>query len=73
MNNNEDNKFADIPVGLGMAFAQNQKAMLRFAGMNAQQRQRVISHAHTVRSKQEMEAFVSGLSVNTNAFDAESD
>ena len=65
MNNNE-NKYGDIPTGLSMEFAQNSKAMLRFAEMDENQRNKVIAHAHAIRSKQEMQAFVAGLTASGN-------
>lgn len=48
----------EIPLGLGMAFAQNTAAMERFAAMSEQERQNIISMAQNVGSKAEMAAFV---------------
>ena len=51
-NNNE------IPLGLGMAFAQNMPALEYFSALNTQQKQSVIDRAHNVHSKQEMRELV---------------
>lgn len=48
----------EIPLGLGMAFAQNTSAMERFAAMSEQERQNIISMAQNIGSKAEMAAFV---------------
>ncbi len=54
----------DIPLGLGMALAQNETAMKRFAAMNDYQRQSVIQWAHGVKSKQEMQQLVDNIAGN---------
>ena len=51
----------DLPLGLGMALAQNTQALNAFAAMPQDQQQRVIQHTHTIRSKQEMQAYVNSL------------
>lgn len=48
----------DIPLGLGMALAQNIDALNRFVALSSEQRQSVIGHTHQIQSKQEMVAFV---------------
>lgn len=50
-----------IPLGLGMALAQNTRAMRTFASMSEEQRKQVIEGAHHVNSKAEMRAYVSKL------------
>ncbi|MBE6688325.1 MAG: hypothetical protein E7588_03485 [Ruminococcaceae bacterium] len=52
---------SQIPLGLGMAFAQNMPAMEYFAGLTAEQKQNVIDRAHSVNSKKEMKALVQQL------------
>ena len=47
-----------IPLGLGMAFAQNMPAMEYFAALNETQKQNIIDRAHNVQSKQEMRDLV---------------
>jgi hypothetical protein len=48
----------DIPMGLGMALAQNGGAMEAFASLPESQRAQLIERTHTVSSKQEMQALV---------------
>lgn len=52
----------EMPLGLGMALAQNLDAMNLFASMTKEQQQRIIEHTHTINSKQEMNAFVQSIS-----------
>ena len=51
----------DIPLGLGMAMAQNSKAMDYFAHLDSAGKQQIINQAHNVRSKKEMQAFVNNM------------
>lgn len=48
----------DIPLGFGMALAQNSEAMTRFSAMTEEQRRQLIAGTHSVRSKKEMQAYV---------------
>lgn len=48
----------DIPLGFGMALAQNSEAMTRFSAMTEEQRRQLIEGTHSVRSKKEMQAYV---------------
>ena len=50
-----------LPLGLGMALAQNPAAMQRFAAMPPTQQQAVIQQAHAVSSRREMQALVASL------------
>lgn len=52
----------EIPMGLGMELASNPYSMANFAAMTDEQKQAVINRAQNVKSKEEMEAFVSMLS-----------
>ena len=52
---------SELPLGLGMAFAQNPIAMARFTAMSETERAAVIEKAHSVQSKQEMNALVGQL------------
>ncbi|MDD6201165.1 MAG: hypothetical protein PUB93_07870 [Firmicutes bacterium] len=54
--------FAKVPIGFGMALAQNEQAMTVYAGMTEAQKQAVLAEAHGVRSEEEMHALVSRLS-----------
>lgn len=51
----------DIPLGLGMALAQNDKAMERYASLSDEEKQKLIKNAHGVNSKAEMQSFVQKL------------
>lgn len=50
-----------LPLGFGMALAQNEPAMRRFESMTEAEKRSVIERTHQVNSKQEMEQLVSGL------------
>ena len=51
-----------LPLGLGMALAQNSAAMERFARLPENEQQAVIDGARQVRSRQEMQSFVNKIS-----------
>ena len=51
----------EIPLGLGMALAQNMDAMRVFSSLSESSRQNVIDRSRQVNSKQEMEHLVAGL------------
>ncbi len=51
-----------MPLGLGMALVQNERAMKQFEALNDQQKQTVINKARKINSKEEMQGFVSYLS-----------
>ena len=50
-----------LPLGLGMALAQNEAAMQRFASMTEAEKQALIAQCHKVKSKQEMQQLVNRL------------
>lgn len=50
-----------MPMGLGMALAQNVNAMQRFASLPREAQQRIIDHTHSIQSKEEMQAYVQSL------------
>ena len=52
---------SDIPMGLGMALAKNMEAMQVFSAMDPARQQAIIDQTHTIGSKKEMQAFVSGI------------
>ena len=58
---NEYPSLSEIPIGLGMALMRNKGAMDRFSSLSAEARQRVIDHTHSIRSREEMRAFVDSL------------
>lgn len=49
---------SELPLGMGMALAQNISAMERFASMSEAEKQAVIDGAHGVQSKAEMQAYL---------------
>lgn len=51
----------EIPMGLGMALAQNVDAMNRFAALPESEKQSIIAHTHSIQSKKEMQAYVASL------------
>ncbi len=51
----------DLPLGFGMALAQNESAMKRFEGMSEAEKQGIIQKAKAVSSKREMRAIVDGI------------
>ncbi|BCJ93657.1 hypothetical protein acsn021_12260 [Anaerocolumna cellulosilytica] len=70
MDNNFDKNYVDgygIPLGFGMALAQNYEAMNYFSSLDNSQKQAVIDGTHGVRSKSEMRQYVSNLT-NENSF-----
>ncbi len=52
----------ELPLGFGMALAQNEAAMHQFESLNDAEKQAILNQAHNVRSKAEMRRLVSGLS-----------
>ena len=51
----------ELPLGFGMALAQNEAAMKRFESLSETEKQAVLAKTHSVRSKQEMRQLVDGL------------
>lgn len=51
----------EIPLGLGMALAQDLDAMNTFASFPPQRKRQVIQETHRIRSSAEMRAYVAGL------------
>lgn len=54
-----------IPMGFGMALAQNSKAMDYFSSLPESQRKSIIDGTHNISSKQEMRAYVSNMVNNS--------
>lgn len=48
----------EMPIGLGMALAQNPDAMQRFARLSEQRQREIIDGTHAVRSKEQMRQYV---------------
>lgn len=51
----------EIPMGLGMALAKDINAMNYFATLDRNAQQSIIEQTHSIRSKEEMQSFVSNL------------
>lgn len=58
---NNNNGVPEIPLGLGMALAQNSLALKRFAALSITEQQSFIDSAHEIRSSAEMRAYVDTL------------
>lgn len=50
-----------IPMGFGMALAQNSRAMAYFSSLSEEQRKSIIDGTHSINSKQEMQSYVNNL------------
>lgn len=48
----------ELPLGFGIALAQNDKALKKFGKLDERQRQRFLYEARHVRSKSEMQSIV---------------
>lgn len=55
LNNNE------IPMGLGMALAQNSRAMEVFSNLPSDKQQQIIQGTHGINSKTEMKLYVDNI------------
>ncbi len=53
--------FYKVPIGFGMALAQNTAAMNRYAHLDEAEKQAVLNKAHNVRSEMEMYTLVANL------------
>ncbi|HHZ06896.1 MAG TPA: hypothetical protein GX401_08985 [Clostridiales bacterium] len=51
-----------MPLGLGMALAQNEKALESFANLSDSEKQNIINRTRTVTSKKEMQQLVASIS-----------
>ena len=54
-------KDIELPLGFGMALAQNEAAMQRFEALPEAEKQAVLQQAHAVDSKREMPQLVSRI------------
>lgn len=53
--------FYKVPIGFGMALAQNTAAMNRYAHLTEAQKQDILSKAQNARSEKEMHSLVASL------------
>lgn len=51
----------ELPLGFGMALAQNEQALENFAGMDEREKQRVLYDARHVRNKLEMKNLINRI------------
>ena len=57
--------FYKVPIGFGMALAQNTAAMNRYAHLNEHQKQNILNKAHKVHSEEELYSLVADLANGT--------
>lgn len=57
--------FYKVPIGFGLALAQNTTAMNRYAQLSEAQKQDILNKAHHVRSEKEMYTLVANLANGT--------
>ena len=53
--------FYRVPLGFGMALAQNFNAMNAYSAMSEEEKQKIVARAHNARSEQEMHDIVNSL------------
>ena len=51
----------DLPLGFGMALAQNEPAMKKFESLSESEKAAFVEKTHSVNSKSEMQALVDSL------------
>ena len=51
----------EVPLGFGIALAQNEKAVNAYAMMTREQKSAILAKAHSARSQQEMHQIVSSI------------
>ena len=58
----------DLPMGFGMALAQNTEAMRAFCHMSPEKQQKIVAKTQSVHSKAEMKALVNSFSAEKKTF-----
>ena len=53
--------FYKVPIGFGMALAQNEAAVNAYAMMTKEQKKAILQKAHNARSEAEMHRIVNGI------------
>lgn len=51
----------ELPLGFGMALAQNEAAMKKFESMTESEKQAILQQTHNIKSKREMQQLVASL------------
>lgn len=54
----------DIPLGFGMALAQNSEAMRVFSNLSEKEQKQCVEKTHQIGSKSEMRSFVQSIADN---------
>ena len=57
--------FSEVPIGFGMALAQNEEAVNAYAMMTREQKNAILARAHNARSEADMHALVEALANGT--------
>ena len=57
-----------LPVGFGMALAQNEAAMKSFESFSEAEKEAIVQRTHQVNSKQEMQSLVASLAGEGGSF-----
>lgn len=57
--------FHSVPLGFGMALAQNEQAVNAYAMMTREQKNAVLAKAHQAKTKQEMQQIVSDIAAES--------
>lgn len=55
----------ELPLGFGMALAQNERAMAKFESLSEAEKRAVVERTHSIRTKAEMRSFVRSLTDST--------
>lgn len=50
--------FQEVPIGFGMALAQNEKAVNAYAMMTQEQKNAILAKAHAAQSQEEMQQII---------------
>lgn len=53
--------FATVPIGFGMALAQNEKAVNAYAMMTKEEKNAILAKAHNAKSSEKMAQIVSAI------------
>ena len=57
--------FSEVPIGFGMALAQNEKAVNAYAMMPREQKNAILAKAHAARSEREMHEIVASIAADS--------
>lgn len=60
--------YQQLPIGLGLSLAMNERAMNRFANMTEAEKEKAIAMSKGVKSKREMDRIVNSLAGDDDLF-----